>query len=106
MDTYGAPLYTHGHMRTAHHPFPHVSIRLFHRSSSVLVHPLSSTSFSLLTWTITFYEPTTITSNNNNNNQPRFIPPYLTRAPAHTALVCRLVPSESVQPVRPVIQHP
>ena len=62
MDTYGAPLYTHGHMHTAHHPFPHVSIRLFHRSSSVLVHPLSSTSFSLLTWTITFYEPITTTS--------------------------------------------
>ena len=70
MDTYGAPLYTHGHMRTAHHPFPHLSIRPFHRSSSVLVHPLSSTSFSLLTWTITFYEPITTTSNNNNNNQP------------------------------------
>ena len=61
VDTYGAPLYTHGHMHTAHHPFPHLSIRPFHRSSSVLVHPLSSTSFSLLTWTITFYEPITIT---------------------------------------------
>ena len=85
MDTYGAPLCTHGHMHTAHHPFPHVSIRPFRRSSSVLPHAVSSRAFPLLASTIT------ATS-------------Y--RTPAHTALVCRLVPSESVQPVRPVIQHP
>ena len=87
MDTYGAPLYTYGLPHTAHHPFPHLSIRPFHRSSSVLVRPLFSIAFSLLTWTITFYEPITTTSNNNNNNNqpPLYTAISYARSRAHRA---------------------
>ena len=70
-------LYTYGHTHTSHTtPSPpslalfYMYIRPFHLSLAVLPHAVSSRTFSLLTTTITFYEPKTTTSSSNNNIQP------------------------------------